>query len=815
MQNITEFKLPLPDKVSDQMPNAVNLDASIPAKKPSRKLWQRLKDSSIQTKLTVALGVSGLISIAGLAVTVAIVDRSLRIQLFSQAQAELSLLAINYNNTLRQQGTGARGQAEDNSLIQAAETGKTSPLVKSIIQSEASGRKVEFITLVDKTRRIIETSDGNPIGKEFDPNGLVAKSLASGEEVISNELLPFAEFATRDPFKANQLGSTNTTPNFLVRYTISPIRDLNQTVVGAIVFGEILNSKTAIIDRTNKSIGSGFAAITVGDSLASGGILIGDRNIRPKAFPTKLSERAMQNPATTTLEQWRFLGGPSYSPISTGTVRADEAVIGARRYSIAAAPILSESGKAVGVLMRGTGHEALDNLRFSTFILVGGIGAISILIGAVLSRLVGRLVSQPIKQLEQVAKLYAQGSYTKRAEVSAEDEIGTLSDVFNKMAGSIQLREAEQAAAKAEVETQSLNLQDEVGHLLDVVSELELGDLTVQAQVSDLATGLVADTLNRLIEQLGSVMAAVLQTAQQVASGAERLETLAIDVSQNAQEQDDLAVKARVGMDSVNQLAQESAQQAITADAAVQSAQQAVTQGRREIISLTTSIEQLQQATVQMVQRIKTLGEFVALAKQFVQDQKRLASLTQVLAMNASMVAARAIEQKEPDQFATVAREFEAIAAQVNNLATQTNQGLITLQQRTGFIEIVVSGIDQDVRDVSSLVREFSTGVDQSNQSFTNIQTVTEQVAKVGQAVTLSASSIAVAIKGSFDSIQDIASVAERSAEQAKVTRTQSGAMGELARRLLEDVQFFRLPQSKVKPIQTIDIDPESIINNQ
>lgn len=794
----------LPNKSVSRSSSTPSNLTSVPIKKKRNSLWQNFRDSSIQTKLSVAFGATGVLYLLGLGITVAIIDRSLRIQLFSQAQAELSLLAINYNTALRQEGSGSRGQAEDNALIFAAQNDKSSPIVKSIIESEVSARRIDFITLVNKSKLIVVNSGtNNLIGKEYNPSGLVEKAIAFNEEVISNEVLPYTEVAAMVPGRVAQLGDANSTPNFLVRYTVKPIRDLNRNLVGAIVFSEILNGKNVIVDRTNKSIGGGFSAIAVGDSLVSGGILVGDRNLRSKSLPSDLLRRTNQSPSSLTLEQWRFLGAASYSPIASGTVQTNEATIEGRRYSFAAAPILSESGKAVGVLLRGTGHEALDNLRWLTFMLVGGIGMASIAFGLVISRAAGNLIVKPIKLLEQVTKQYTQGNYSKRAEVGSQDEVGLLSDVFNKMADNIQRREAEQMASKAELKAQSLYLQDEVGHLLEIVSDLESGDLTVQAKVSDMATGLLADTINRLIEQLVDVMAAVFGTAQQVTLGAEQLEELAIAVSQNAQEQDELATKARVGMDSVNRLAKDSSQQAISADASVQSAQEAVVQGRREINSLTGSISLLQQATVQMVQRIKTLGEFVALAKQFVQDQKRLASLTQVLAMNASMVAARAIEQKEPDQFATVAREFEAIAAQVNNLATQTNQGLVTLQQRTGFIEIVVTGIDQDVRDVNSLVAEFTSGVEQSNQSFTNIQTVTEQVAKVGQSVTQSAGEIATAILSSFDSIQDIAAVAERSASQARITRERSSEMGELARRLLEDIQFFRLPASKIKTIDT------------
>jgi twitching motility protein PilJ len=460
---------------------------------------------------------------------------------------------------------------------------------------------------------------------------------------------------------------------------------------------------------------------------------------------------------------------------------------------------LSLSGFAIASLYLNASLAPIVNQQAqqqlsNAILFVFGLGFILVVISSVFGLVVGSTLSKRIKGLEEIARQYADGNFDAKVKTGAKDEIGKLADVFNLMTSSLAQNRQEQSSTQMEAEVQNNIFQDEISHLLDVVSELEMGDLTARAEVSPHATGLIADTLNRLSEQLAEVLAAVLRTAQQVTLRTDRLEQLAIAVSQNAAQQEELVVQARLGIEDVNQLAQEAAQQAIAANVAVQRVRSAVRQGEEQIIYLTASIESLQAATVQMVQRIRNLGEFVDLAKQFVLDQKRLASLTQVLATNASMVATRALEQRDPEQFSTVAREFEAIAAQVNNLATQTNQGLLVLQQRTGFVDVVVSGIDQDVRDVNSLVSDFTTSVDSSEQSFTNISTVTEELAEIGASVTESSRSIAETVKLSLASIQDIEAIAERSASQAQFTRDQSGKMGMLARQLLERVNFFRLP---------------------
>ncbi|AFY70628.1 methyl-accepting chemotaxis sensory transducer [Thalassoporum mexicanum PCC 7367] len=777
-------------------------------------LFKWLGNAQIRAKLSQGLIPIFLLTAFGYLVSWGIFNHYLRQQIETQAKSELALMSVEYNEELNQSRYGNRGPVEFRVLLESARNRRTSAVIKSTLQTETSGRDVSFMTLVDDQARVIEESSTNASRVAFDPNGLVTEALESARTVVSNEIISYAELERKNPALAAEIGTPTTNPFFLVHYRIEPLIAFGDNAEGAVITGDVVNLKTSLVDNINQSIGTGFAAISINDSLlAVGSKIVGDSISELNQWSDEdaiasISGDSLKPPEADDLQEWNRRGAASFSPIA-----ADDPIVRAikldrRGYTVAAAPILNAKGQPVGVLMRGTGHENLNSALSETGLSLVLLTVLVIGISVILGRNVAKLVAEPIGDLEDTARQFTTGNMNARARKFGNDEVGTLSTVFNQMADNIRRREADQRTATQQAETMSQALQEEVAHLLDVVSELEDGDFTVQAEVSNLETGLVADTLNRLTEQLATVIATVLNTAQQVTANAENLEELAIAVATNAQEQAQSAEQARNGMAEVNNLAQSAANQAITASSAVQSAQSAVTQGESQIINLTAAIASLQEGSGQMVQRINSLGEFVDLAKQFVQDQKRLASLTQVLAMNASMVAARAVEQKEPDQFASVAREFEAIAAQVNNLATQTGQGLALLQQRTGFIEIVVSGINQDVSDVNELVDDFTASVEKSRLTFDNIEQVTKQVAEIGQSVTDSSQAIANSVRNSFTSIQNIADVAERSAQQARFTREQSAQMGEMARMLLENVQFFRLPSDKL-PTETTK--PESI----
>jgi methyl-accepting chemotaxis protein PixJ len=243
----------------------------------------------------------------------------------------------------------------------------------------------------------------------------------------------------------------------------------------------------------------------------------------------------------------------------------------------------------------------------------------------------------------------------------------------------------------------------------------------------------------------------------------------------------------------VNGLTASSRQQAADTSTAVDLAKSAVSNGQKEMTAMVEGIVTLQQGTEQIIKRTESLNDFVELATQFSKDQKRVAALTKVLALNASLLSGRAIEEQDPEQFTSIAREFETIASQVNNLAGETNLSLGLLQQRTTQIQTVTSGLNQDVSEINQLVQKFTNEVDLSRQAFDNIQAVTERVAAMGDQVNLSSQEIAKAVANTLKAMQSIATIAQNTENKATMTRQQVEEMRQLAGSLLKIMEFFQL----------------------
>ncbi len=353
------------------------------------------------------------------------------------------------------------------------------------------------------------------------------------------------------------------------------------------------------------------------------------------------------------------------------------------------------------------------------------------------------------------------------------------------------------------------NLQQDIGELLDVVCDIEGGDFTVSANVNERATGLLGDVLNRLVEELGRIFVQVSIDAQRVAENSHLQDRIAATVAQSTSEQTKSVSEVLALTETVRQSAHDAATQLGATNDSLVSLQTAVSTGEMTIESLDRGIDVLQQGSDRIVQQMKALGEFVGLSDRFVDDQTDIATQTQILALNASLVAARAAEQRDPKQFEAVAREFESIAGQVSQLAQQTNEGLTSLEQRNTQIHRVVSDVDGEVQRLGSLVNSFTQGVRQTRDVFATVQSVTGQAVKAGEVVSQTSQTIIDSTDSTARSISAIATLSAQIDTQSQTARSISSQMNALSAGLISNIQIFKLSTTAptLQPALSANID--------
>lgn len=445
---------------------------------------------------------------------------------------------------------------------------------------------------------------------------------------------------------------------------------------------------------------------------------------------------------------------------------------------------------------------AYADLERLSFGIVGLTFLMAIATGSIAATIAKRTI-KPITEAAEAVEKIGQGDLDTRLQVRGSDELATLTTNINLMADRIEilLREVSEKAAKLQIQnervvTENDVLQEDISYILELVCALESGDLTVEAKVNERISGLIADTLNRLIGKLNNTVSIALTTAKEVTSKAEALEKAALDNSQQVQKQTQLVTEVQQLMVNVNSFSQNAAEQALIADEAVEEVRQAVERGHRELKQINAAIENLAEGTEQIGIKTNAIGDFIELAARFTKEQKILAAQTRVLALNASMLASRAAKEQEQS---SITKEFQALAKQVNDLALRTDRSLILLKQKSESIQSVGSRLDRDVREIGELVDRFTRGAKSSDLAFEEIDLATQKVGNIGQKVTQSSWDIAEATQVTLDTISEITAVAAKTEEKISVTRSQSYLMEEIANDLLELINFFKLSSNEQK----------------
>ncbi len=327
--------------------------------------------------------------------------------------------------------------------------------------------------------------------------------------------------------------------------------------------------------------------------------------------------------------------------------------------------------------------------------------------------------------------------------------------------------------------------QEAIMRLLDELSSLADGDLTVQATVTEDITGAIADSINYAIEALRELVTTINDSAIQLDGAAKQTQAAAAHMAKASSAQSRQISAASESMAdmaaSIEEVSGNSERCSDVARHSVDIAHKGGDAVRRTIDGMNAIRETIQETS----KRIKRLGESSQEIGNIVELINDIAEQTNILALNASIQASMAGEAGRG--FAVVADEVQRLAERAANATKQIEVLVRTIQTDTN--EAVVS-MERSTTDVvgGALLAE------NAGAALEEIEQVSNQIASLVQNISASARQQAVASGNISKNMQVVREISSQTAEGSTATSTSIAKLAALSAQLRKSVAGFRLP---------------------
>ncbi len=321
--------------------------------------------------------------------------------------------------------------------------------------------------------------------------------------------------------------------------------------------------------------------------------------------------------------------------------------------------------------------------------------------------------------------------------------------------------------------------------LLDEMSALAEGDLTVKATVSDDVTGAIADSVNYTVEQLREVVQEINLTAQTVFESAEetkqRTGTLAESSGRQAEQVRDVTKTINVMAESFGDMAKRSRESNEVAQRSVEHAHKGSEMVQQTIAGMDNIRDQIQDTS----KRIKRLGESSQEIGDIVELINGIAEQTNILALNAAIQSASAGGAGRG--FAVVADEVQRLAERATNATRRIELLVQTIQADTSEAIASMEATTAEVVSGAKKSEDAGEALSQIEAVSKDLSSLIDEIATAAQ----SQSEVASKVAGEMNAILDIAI---KTSEGSNQTARSMGALREQVARLSESVSDFKLP---------------------
>jgi twitching motility protein PilJ len=417
-------------------------------------------------------------------------------------------------------------------------------------------------------------------------------------------------------------------------------------------------------------------------------------------------------------------------------------------------------------------------------------GAASFATGLFLNNKTNRQIQRTTLDLQTQFESVSQGNFNAKATVYAEDEFGQLAASFNQMARVILTTTSEAQRRAEEMEQAKEDLQRQVIRLLDDVEGAARGDLTVQAEVTADVLGAVADAFNLTIQNLREIVQQVKQAARQVNQSSADSETFARNLSNDALRQ---AEELAVTLNSVQMMTdsiQRVADNAREAEEVARSASATALKGGESVERTVAGILQIRETVSETARKVKRLAESSQEISKIVAVISNIASRTNLLALNASIEAARAGDAGKG--FAIVADEVRQLADRSAKALKDIEVIVLQIQSETS---LVMTAMEEGVQQVIDGMKR----AEQAKYSLEDIIRVSNRIDALVRSITADTVEQEETSRAVAQVMQSVELTAQETSQESQRVSGALQSLVVIARGLISGVERFRVEKTETK----------------
>lgn len=330
--------------------------------------------------------------------------------------------------------------------------------------------------------------------------------------------------------------------------------------------------------------------------------------------------------------------------------------------------------------------------------------------------------------------------------------------------------------------------RDSVWKLLDELSTLAEGDLTIQATIADDITGSIAESVNFAIGALRKLVVTIQETAAAVLAEVEKARVTADQLADASQKQ---AGQISTVTNNIHSIAESIGEVSENAKKSSEVAQNAVQLAQSSAMVVRNNLEGMDRAHSQMeatAEKIKKLGESSQEIGNIISLIDDLSDQTNIVALNAAIQAAMAGE---------AGRGFAVVADEIQRLAERSSQ---SAKQIEGLVRHIQKDVQQTVEAMEQTTTEVTTSAklaQDAASSLERIDAISKQLAEHIQHISNAATQQAGSASDASGTMRTISEIVMQTAAGSQEAARAVGELLKMAEGLKHSVAGFKLPNKE------------------